>query len=163
MKKSITSIGLRKSLILGFAFTVIAVVAPSMLVRAAEPGNANAVDKQVSVSGQVRRPGTQALKAGYTVADAIRSANGFTDTAKQDSVKVTRIANGTAVRFTIDCTAVSGDKIDGKQDGTFPLAAGDIYMFRRIAGRSTFSKANQSPEPTPTWSGAADCEGWLRP
>jgi polysaccharide export outer membrane protein len=67
---------------------------------------------QVSIIGQVMRPGIYNLKPGLTVVDAIALAGGFTPIAAQDGVKVIRMLNGgrKTIRVPVASILRGGDK-----------------------------------------------------
>ena len=93
--------------------------------------------REVSISGQVKSPGVIALppEATMTVLDAINRANGFTDTAKGEAVRVTRVyPNGTKEIFVVDVDGLMKGKTKAKsEDNSLLLQPGDIiYVPERL-------------------------------
>jgi polysaccharide biosynthesis/export protein len=66
---------------------------------------------KISIFGQVRKPGRYPFKEGLTVIDAIALAEGFTDVAAQNSVKVIRkdTSQERAIRVPVGYILKSGD------------------------------------------------------
>ena len=94
------------------------------ILRADQSSSASIV--QISVQGQVYRPGKVTWHDGITVYEAIQEAGGFADSAARSSVKVTRITGHDALRFVIDCSAGGKSKGSGGLDSAFPLEANDL-------------------------------------
>ena len=70
-----------------------------------------------------------------TVLDAINRANGFTDTAKGEAVRVTRVyPNGTKEIFVVDVDGLMKGKTKAKsEDNSLLLQPGDIiYVPERL-------------------------------
>lgn len=93
--------------------------------------------RSVSISGQVKSPGEIPLppEATMTVLDAVTRANGFTDTAKGEAVRVTRVyPDGTKKIWTVDVDSlIKGRSTAKPDDSTMLLQPGDIlYVPERL-------------------------------
>ena len=82
--------------------------------------------KQVSVVGEVRRPGTFPMTTGLTVVQALSLAGGTTGIADTSRVVVTRRVDDELQRYTVPVEAVT----EGRA-ADFPLRAGDIVYVRQ--------------------------------
>ena len=96
------------------------------------PGGANAgpPPQVVQLAGQVRVPGAAMLRSGDNVRRVIyATGGGFTDSAKRDSVVVTRPnsqkPDGVEKIF-VDLSSDSPTTLGAKKNGSFELKAGDI-------------------------------------
>lgn len=77
----------------------------------------------ITVSGQVKNPGSYPLKGGLTVIEAISLAGGFTKIAARNKVKIMRVDGNRKKALIVKVAAISkkGDKLDD-----VPLKRGDI-------------------------------------
>jgi len=82
--------------------------------------------KQISVVGEVRRPGNFAMTSGLTVVQALSLAGGTTGVADTGRVVVTRRIADELQRYTVPVQAVT----EGRA-ADFPLRAGDIVYVRQ--------------------------------
>jgi polysaccharide export outer membrane protein len=93
---------------------------------------------RVRVSGSVVRPATYELKAGETLADAIRDAGGFRATASRRRVQIDRIVPPTEraglgrERMVID---IESPELATGTGPAFPLAPGDVVFVFAIPER----------------------------
>jgi polysaccharide export outer membrane protein len=97
---------------------------PSVVVQVQEYRS-----KQITVLGQVVKPGAFSFRAGMTLVQAISQAGGLNAIALRDSVRLTRrIANGKTRTVSVDFEAISsGDEDD------IVLQAGDrIFVDERV-------------------------------
>lgn len=88
--------------------------------------------REVSVLGQVRRPGTLRFPAernSLSIVEVISLSGGFTDIAKGTSVRITRRSkDGLEMNFEVDANElISGDRNLGKGTG-FTVLPGDILF-----------------------------------
>ncbi len=69
-------------------------------------------ESTVTVTGQVKNPGSYPLKSGLTVIDVLGMAGGFTKFASRNKVKVMRIENGEKKTITVKVADINrrGDK-----------------------------------------------------
>lgn len=93
--------------------------------------------REISVQGEVRNPGRLSLpiEAGMTILEAITRAGGFTDTARGNSVNITRILpDGTTRVITVDVQSmIRGRASANVEDSTMLLLPGDIvYVPQRL-------------------------------
>ena len=93
--------------------------------------------REVSVQGQVKAPGRYLLpvESTFSVVELVTKAGGFTDIAKGEAVKVTRItAEGKTVTFTVDVDrAIRGNKSSTALKAPLLLEPGDIvYVPERL-------------------------------
>ncbi len=79
----------------------------------------------ISVTGQVKEPGSFPLRGELSVLEAIGLARGFTDIAAQNKVKILRMENGEKKTLTVKVGEIS-KKGDKSQD--VPLKRGDIVF-----------------------------------
>lgn len=79
--------------------------------------------RQVSVFGQVRKPGTLPFGDGMSIVAAISQAGGFTGMAKRNAVRVTRKGKGKESRFTIPV-----ERIGKGSAPNFYLRPGDVIF-----------------------------------
>lgn len=85
--------------------------------------------KQVSVLGQVNKPGKYPLERASTVSDLLAQAGGVT-LEGADSVTLIQHKDGNATRITIDTQSLFQD---GRADLNYPVGDGDIVFVPRAA------------------------------
>ena len=79
--------------------------------------------KQISVVGEVAKPGSYSLTSGMTIIEAISIAGGTTPLARGDSTIVTRRVDGQLKRFKVPVESIS----EGRAED-FKLQNGDIVF-----------------------------------
>lgn len=79
--------------------------------------------KKVFVLGQVSKPGTFPFEGEMNIIQAITQAGGFTDTARKNSIIVTRVEEGIEKRI-----RVPGERISEGLAPNFSLKPGDIVF-----------------------------------
>lgn len=88
--------------------------------------------REVSIQGQVRAPGRYPLpiESSMTILELVTRAGGFTDTARGNSVRVTRILpDGTKTSFEVDVDSlIKGKRGANVQDNSLVLMPGDIIF-----------------------------------
>lgn len=88
--------------------------------------------REVSIQGQVRAPGRYPLpiESSMTILELVTRAGGFTDTARGNSVRVTRIlTDGTKTSFEVDVDSlIKGKRGANVQDNSLVLMPGDIIF-----------------------------------
>lgn len=84
--------------------------------------------RQVSVIGQVKRPGRYAYRSGMTLIEAIAEAGGTTDSAVLASMKVTRLVEGRELSADVPFKEITQGRVTD-----FALQAGDIVFVAESA------------------------------
>ncbi|MBK9034558.1 MAG: polysaccharide export protein [Myxococcales bacterium] len=85
--------------------------------------------KKVSITGEVRKPGTLTWRPGMTINEAVSEANGFTAMAKPNAVVVTRRNDQDGViKFTVPVERIFNNKY-----AQFYMRPGDsVYVPKRL-------------------------------
>lgn len=89
----------------------------------------------VSIEGEVLRPGSYPMSQGMTVAGLVRMAGGFRRSAYRDEADLASyiVENGQKVLVTHNNVAVQ-KALDGDKSADSPLKPGDVVSIRRLAG-----------------------------
>ena len=82
--------------------------------------------KQVSILGQVQKPGTLAFSDGMTIIEAIAKAGGFTNMARKNAVTVTRKNGDKKTTYTIPAQSIEQGKAEN-----FLIRPGDVVSVPR--------------------------------
>jgi protein involved in polysaccharide export with SLBB domain len=109
------------------AFAVLAAALGALVLTAPARGQADASAKfDVTIQGQVLKPGHYSVSSDLTVIDAIELAGGFTPRALRSSVRITHTGKnaGTAPPTTLDYSDFSLNNANAK----FQLEPGDVIF-----------------------------------
>lgn len=83
--------------------------------------------KKVSITGEVRKPGTLTWRPQMTINEAVSEANGFTAMAKPNAVVVTRRDGEDTIKYTVPV-----ERIFNNQYAQFYMRPGDsVYVPKR--------------------------------
>ncbi len=83
--------------------------------------------KKVSITGEVRKPGTLTRRPQMTINEAVSEANGFTAMAKPNAVVVTRRDGEDTIKYTVPV-----ERIFNNQYAQFYMRPGDsVYVPKR--------------------------------
>lgn len=83
--------------------------------------------KKVSITGEVRKPGTLTWRPSMTINEAVSDANGFTAMAKPNAVVVTRRDGDEIIKYTVPV-----ERIFNNQYAQFYMRPGDsVYVPKR--------------------------------
>ena len=84
--------------------------------------------KKVSITGEVRKPGTLIWRPEMTINEAVSEANGFTAMAKPNAVVVTRRTADGVVKYTVPVERIFNNRYD-----QFYMRPGDsVYVPKRL-------------------------------
>jgi len=90
---------------------------------------------QVSIEGQVLRPGDYPMSNAMTVAGLVEMAGGFKRSAYRDSADLTSYTVQNGQKVIIDHRLVDVEKaIEGDKAADVPLKPGDVVSIRQLAG-----------------------------
>jgi len=91
--------------------------------------------RQVSIIGEVKKPGRYAYRDGMTLVQAIADAGGTTDSALLSSMQVTRTLKSTETRQSKKNFVVPFRDITLGRSADFPLLPGDVVVVQESAVR----------------------------